>query len=76
MTMCQVLSLIILRHSRFEKELCPIDVRRVVESGSKTMMDRCRDRVHEILESYQPEPVLEEKLIEELKSFIDRIEKE
>lgn len=45
-------------------------------SGSKTMGDRCRERVHEILESYQPEPVLEEKLIEELKSFIDRIEKE
>ena len=46
------------------------------ESGSKTMRDRCRERVHEILKSHQPEPVLEKKLIQELKSFIDRIEKE
>jgi trimethylamine--corrinoid protein Co-methyltransferase len=45
-------------------------------SGSKTMFDRCSERVHEILETHQPDPPLDEKLVRELKSFIEKIEKE
>jgi trimethylamine--corrinoid protein Co-methyltransferase len=45
-------------------------------SGSKTMFDRCSERVHEILKSHEPVPPLEEKLIQELKQFIKKIEKE
>jgi trimethylamine--corrinoid protein Co-methyltransferase len=43
--------------------------------GSKTMGERCNEKVRKILESHQPEPVLDEKLIEELKNFIKKVEK-
>ena len=45
-------------------------------SGKKTMMERCTEKVHEILKSHEPEPPIEEKLIQELKQFIKKIEKE
>jgi trimethylamine--corrinoid protein Co-methyltransferase len=45
-------------------------------AGSKTMKDRCTEKVHEILKSHEPEPPLDEKLIRELKKFIEKIEKE
>ncbi len=45
-------------------------------SGSKTLGERCREKVHKILESHQPEPTLDEKLILELKNFIKKIEAE
>jgi trimethylamine--corrinoid protein Co-methyltransferase len=41
-----------------------------VSSGSKTMGERCNDKVRSILDSHQPEPILEEKLVNELKKFI------
>ena len=43
-----------------------------VADGSRTMGDRCREKVQRILETHQPEPVLEEKLVQELKDFISR----
>jgi len=42
--------------------------------GKKTMGDRCREKVLHILKDHQPDPVLEEKLIDELKIFIRKIE--
>jgi trimethylamine--corrinoid protein Co-methyltransferase len=41
-----------------------------VSSGSKTMGERCAEKVRRILDTHQPDPVLEEKLIKELKKFI------
>ncbi|KPJ89478.1 MAG: hypothetical protein AMS17_01810 [Spirochaetes bacterium DG_61] len=42
--------------------------------GSKTLGDRCREKVLKILDSHQPEPELDEKLVEELRAFIKKIE--
>jgi trimethylamine--corrinoid protein Co-methyltransferase len=44
-----------------------------VSSGSKTMGERCNEKVRNILDTHQPEPVLEEKLVNELKKFIASI---
>jgi trimethylamine--corrinoid protein Co-methyltransferase len=44
--------------------------------GSKTMGDRCREKVLGILKSHQPDPVLEDKMIDELKRFIAKVEEE
>ncbi len=41
-----------------------------VSSGSKTMGERCGEKVRSILDTHQPEPVLEDKLVNELKKFI------
>ncbi len=43
-------------------------------SGSKTLGDRCREKVIGILEEHQPEPMLDDKLVAELKGFIRKIE--
>jgi trimethylamine--corrinoid protein Co-methyltransferase len=45
-------------------------------TGSKTMKDRCTEKVHEILKSHEPDPPLDEKLVRELGKFIEKIEKE
>lgn len=42
--------------------------------GSKTLGDRCREKVLKILETHKPDPMLDEKLIEELKDFIKKVE--
>ena len=42
--------------------------------GAKTLEDRCRERVINIIETHQPEAMLEEKMIQELKNFIKKIE--
>jgi trimethylamine--corrinoid protein Co-methyltransferase len=44
-------------------------------SGSKTMFDRCREKVHAILKEHSPKPPLDESLKEELLTFIAKIEK-
>jgi trimethylamine--corrinoid protein Co-methyltransferase len=43
-----------------------------VSSGSKTMGERCTQKVLRILDTHQPEPVLEDKLIKELRKFIEK----
>ena len=44
------------------------------KGGAKTMGERCRERVMDILQSHQPEPVLDEKTVEELESFCKKID--
>jgi trimethylamine--corrinoid protein Co-methyltransferase len=43
-------------------------------NGSKTLGDRCREKVMGILEDHQPDPMLDDKLVAELKGFIQKIE--
>jgi trimethylamine:corrinoid methyltransferase-like protein len=67
-----------LRH--FKNEIWSPDVidRHMFEGwqrgGSKTMGDRCREKVLSILEGHQPDPVLEDNMIVELKRFIAKVE--
>ncbi len=42
--------------------------------GSRTLGERCRERVLEILESHQPEPALDEKMVRELRQYIKKSE--
>lgn len=44
------------------------------KGGAKTMGERCRERVIDILQSHQPEPVLDEKTVKELKNFCRKID--
>ncbi len=44
------------------------------KAGAKTMGERCRERVMDILQSHQPEPVLDEKTVKELRIFIKKID--
>ncbi len=44
------------------------------KGGAKTMGERCRERVMDILQSHQPEPVLDGKTVEELESFCKKID--
>ena len=44
------------------------------KAGAKTMGERCRERVMDILQSHQPEPVLDEKTVRELKIFCKKID--
>ena len=44
------------------------------KAGAKTMGERCRERVIDILRSHQPEPALEDSMVSELKSFCKKID--
>lgn len=45
-----------------------------VKGGAKTMGERCRERAIDTLQSHQPESVLDEKTVKELKIYCKKVD--